>query len=39
MIRYYWDEHTVAEIVALLREYADLFPLRFIDMKGMDSLA
>ncbi len=31
----YWDDHIVAEIVALLRAYADLFPCSFMEMKGV----
>jgi hypothetical protein len=30
----YWDEQTVESITELLCEYIDLFPTKFIDMKG-----
>jgi CTP:phosphocholine cytidylyltransferase-like protein len=29
----YWDEQTVKKIIELLREYSDLFPTTFIEMK------
>jgi len=32
---YYWDEHIVANIVALRHKYAFLFLCRFIEMKGV----
>jgi hypothetical protein len=31
----YWDEQTVEIITELLREYNDLFPTKFTDMKGI----
>jgi hypothetical protein len=31
----YWDEQTVERITELLREYNDLFPTKFIEMKGL----
>jgi hypothetical protein len=31
----YWDEQTVERIIELLRKYNDLFPTKFIDMKGI----
>jgi hypothetical protein len=31
----YWDEKTVESITELLREYNDLFPTTFIEMKGI----
>jgi hypothetical protein len=31
----YWDEKTMTEIQALLREYADLFPMNFSKLKGI----
>jgi hypothetical protein len=30
----YWDEPTVESITELLREYNDLFPTTFTEMKG-----
>jgi hypothetical protein len=32
----YWDEQTVESITELLREYNDLFPTMFIEMKGIE---
>ena len=34
-IRYYWDEGTVAKITELLHKYQDLFPTKFLEMKGI----
>jgi hypothetical protein len=31
----YWDEQTMTEIQALLREYEDMFPKRFSKLKGI----
>jgi hypothetical protein len=31
----YWDEKTVESITELLREYNDLFPTTFTEMKGI----
>jgi hypothetical protein len=31
----YWDEQIVERIIDLLREYNDLFPTIFIEMKGI----
>jgi hypothetical protein len=31
----YWDEKTVESITELLREYSDLFPTTFTEMKGI----
>jgi hypothetical protein len=31
----YWDEQTVERITELLREYSDLFPTTFTEMKGI----
>lgn len=31
----YWDEHTVAEVVALLKDYEDLFSKSLTNMKGV----
>jgi hypothetical protein len=31
----YWDEQTVEIITELLREYNDLFPTTFTEMKGI----
>jgi hypothetical protein len=31
----YWDEKTVKSITELLREYNDLFPTKFTEMKGI----
>jgi predicted nuclease with RNAse H fold len=31
----YWDEQTVERITELLREYNDLFPTTFTEMKGI----
>jgi hypothetical protein len=31
----YWDEQIVERIIELLREYSDLFPTTFIEMKGI----
>jgi hypothetical protein len=32
----YWDEKTVERITELLREYNDLFPTTFTEMKGIE---
>ena len=32
----YWDEETLESIIELLREYNDLFPTTFTEMKGID---
>ena len=31
----YWDDETIRHIVDLLQEYQDLFPTKFIEMKGV----
>jgi hypothetical protein len=31
----YWDEKTIEIIIELLREYNDLFPTTFTEMKGI----
>jgi hypothetical protein len=31
----YWDEQTIESITQLLRQYNDLFPTTFTDMKGI----
>ena len=31
----YWDDKTIGQVVDLLREYQDLFPTKFEDMKGI----
>jgi len=31
----YWDDVTISKITELLHEYHDLFPTKFIDMKGI----
>jgi len=31
----YWDEQTVCKLTNLLHEYQDLFPTKFIEMKGI----
>jgi hypothetical protein len=31
----YWDDATISKITKLLHEYQDLFPTKFIDMKGI----
>ena len=31
----YWDDATISKITELLHEYQDLFPTKFIDMKGI----
>ena len=31
----YWDDKTIGQVVDLLQEYHDLFPIRFEDMKGI----
>lgn len=31
----YWDEETLTQVVDLLREYQDLFPNTFFEMKGI----
>ena len=32
----YWDEKTMESITELLREYKDLFPTTFTEMKGIE---
>jgi len=32
----YWDEKTLERITKLLREYSDLFPTTFTEMKGIE---
>jgi hypothetical protein len=34
-VGYYWDYATIDKITKLLHEYQDLFPTKFIDMKGI----
>jgi hypothetical protein len=34
-VGYYWDDATISNITKLLHEYQDLFPTKFIDMKGI----
>ena len=36
IIGYYWDEETISQIVDLLKEYQDLFPNSFSEMKGIE---
>jgi hypothetical protein len=31
----YWDEQIVERITELLREYSDMFPMTFTEMKGI----
>ena len=31
----YWDEETVGHIADLLKQYQDLFPTKFTEMKGI----
>ena len=31
----YWDEETVGHIANLLKQYQDLFPTKFMEMKGI----
>jgi len=31
----YWDKETVTQVVDLLKEYEDIFPRRFLEMKGI----
>jgi hypothetical protein len=31
----YWDDATISNIIELLHEYQELFPIKFIDMKGI----
>jgi len=31
----YWDDETVSKITELLREYQELFPTKFSEMKGI----
>jgi hypothetical protein len=35
MVGDYWDEQTIQEIQSLLREYEDLFPKTFLELKGI----
>jgi hypothetical protein len=32
----YWDEKTLERITELLREYSDMFPTTFTEMKGIE---
>jgi hypothetical protein len=34
-IRDYWDEQMIERIIELLRQYSDLFPTTFTEMKGI----
>jgi hypothetical protein len=34
----YWDDATISKITELLHKYHDLFPTKFIDMKGIKGL-
>lgn len=34
-VRDYWDEETVSKITGLLREYQEVFPTKFSEMKGI----
>ena len=34
-VRDYWDEETVSKITELLREYQEVFPTKFSEMKGI----
>jgi len=34
-IQYYWDNQIVERITKLLHEYSDLFPTKFLEMKGL----
>jgi hypothetical protein len=34
-IGYYWDEQTVERITKLLRKNSDMFPMTFIEVKGI----
>ena len=34
-VGYYWDEETVSQVVDLLKEYKDIFPNKFLEMKGI----
>ena len=34
-IGHYWDDETIGHIADLLQEYQDLFPTKFIEMKGI----
>jgi len=31
----YWDEETVSKVTKLLHEYEELFPTKFLEMKGI----
>ena len=31
----YWDEETMANIMDLLHEFQDLFPIKFYEIKGI----
>jgi hypothetical protein len=31
----YWDDATISKNIELFHEYQDLFPTKFIDMKGI----
>jgi hypothetical protein len=35
IIRDYWDKETVTQVIDLLKEYEDLFPQSFSEMKGI----
>ena len=31
----YWDDETVGKIIDILHEFQDMFPMNFLDMKGI----
>ena len=31
----YWDDETIGKIIDLLHEFQDLFPTKFLEMKGI----
>jgi hypothetical protein len=35
IIEEYWDKEIVTQVVYLLKEYEDLFPYIFLEMKGI----
>jgi hypothetical protein len=35
IIEHYWDKETATQVVDILKEYEDLFPHRFSEMKGI----
>ena len=35
IIRDYWDDEIVSQVVDLLKEYQDIFPTTFLKMKGI----